>query len=231
MSGLPDAPALKAGRYNEMEAKAILAEAGVPCAKEKLVNSAEDAAAAADEIGYPVVMKIVSPDILHKTEIGGVALGLADAGAVKTAYAEIMERAKAAHPAAKIDGIMIGQMVSGGTEMILGVQSDPVFGPVVMAGLGGIFTEVLKDVTFRRAPFGKREALEMIDDLKGAAVLKGARGTQKADIDEVAEAIARLSVFADRNAGVLESIDVNPLLVLPEGKGAVALDGLIVTKA
>ncbi|MEL0020188.1 MAG: acetate--CoA ligase family protein, partial [Rickettsiales bacterium] len=163
--------------------------------------------------------------------IGGVALGLADAGAVKTAYAEIMERAKAAHPAAKIDGIMIGQMVSGGTEMILVVQSDPVFGPVVMAGLGGIFTEVLKDVTFRRAPFGKREALEMIDDLKGAAILKGARGTQKADIDAVAEAIARLSVFADRNAGVLESIDVNPLLVLPEGKGAVALDGLIVTKA
>ena len=151
-------------------------------------------------------MKVVSPDILHKTEIGGVALGLADDGAVKSAYYEIMERAKAAYPDAKIDGIMVGKMISDGTEMILGVQSDPVFGPVVMAGLGGIFTEVLKDVTFKRAPFGKREALEMIDRLKGAAVLKGARGTAKADVDAVAEAIARLSVFAAKNADVLLSL-------------------------
>jgi len=202
----------------------------VPCAQEKLVNSADDAASAASEIGYPVVMKIVSPDILHKTEIGGVALGLADDGAVKSAYNDIMERAKAAYPDAKIDGIMVGRMVTNGTEMILGVQSDVVFGPVVMAGLGGIFTEVLKDVTFMRAPFGKREAMEMIDRLKGSAILKGARGTEKADIEAVAEAIARLSVFADKNEDVLDSIDVNPLLVLPEGEGAVALDGLIVTK-
>ena len=230
VSDLPDAPTLEAGKYNEMEAKAILAEAGVPSAQEKLTHSADDAAAAASEIGYPVVMKIVSPDILHKTEIGGVALGLADDGAVKSAYNEIMERAKAAYPDAKIDGIMVGQMISDGTEMILGVQSDPVFGPVVMAGLGGIFTEVLKDVTFKRAPFGKREALEMIDRLKGAAVLRGARGSAKADVDAVAEAIARLSVFAAKNADALDSIDVNPLLVLPEGKGAVALDGLIATK-
>ena len=122
------------------------------------------------------------------------------------------------------------RVVTDGTEMILGVQSDPVFGPVVMAGLGGIFTEVLKDVTFKRAPFGKREALEMIDRLKGADVLKGARGLQKADVDAVAEAIARLSVFAAKNEAVLDSIDVNPLLVLPEGEGAVALDGLIATK-
>ena len=205
-------------------------EAGVPSAQEKLTNSADDAASAASEIGYPVVMKIVSPDILHKTEIGGVALGLADDGAVISAYNEIMERAKAAYPDAKIDGIMVGRMVTNGTEMILGVQSDVVFGPVVMAGLGGIFTEVLKDVTFMRAPFGKREAMEMINRLKGSAILKGARGTQKADIEAVAEAIARVSVFADKNADVLDSIDVNPLLVLPEGEGAVALDGLIVTK-
>ncbi|MEC8370376.1 MAG: acetate--CoA ligase family protein, partial [Pseudomonadota bacterium] len=227
---MPDAPTLEPGKYNEMEAKAILAEAGVPSAQEKLVNSADDAAAAASNIGYPVVMKIVSSDILHKTEIGGVALGLADDGAVKSAYNEIMERAKAAYPDAQIDGIMVGRMVTDGTEMILGVQSDPVFGPVVMAGLGGIFTEVLKDVTFKRAPFGKREALEMIDRLKGADVLNGARGLQKADVDAVAEAIARLSVFAAKNEAVLDSIDINPLLVLPEGEGAVALDGLIATK-
>jgi acyl-CoA synthetase (NDP forming) len=230
IEGMPEAPTLKPGKYNEMEAKAILAEAGVPSAQEKLTNSADDAASAASEIGYPVVMKIVSPDILHKTEIGGVALGLADDRAVKSAYNEIMERAKAAYPNAKVDGIMVGRMVTNGTEMILGVQSDAVFGPVVMAGLGGIFTEVLKDVTFMRAPFGKREAMEMINRLKGSAILKGARGTQKADIEAVAEAIARVSVFADKNADVLDSIDVNPLLVLPEGEGAVALDGLIVTK-
>ena len=148
-----------------------------------------------------------------------MALGLADDGAVKSAYNEIMERAKAAYPDAQIDGIMVGRMVTDGMEMILGVQSDPVFGPVVMAGLGGIFTEVLKDVTFKRAPFGKRaEALEMIDRLKGADVLNGARGLQKADVDAVAEAIARLSVFAAKNEAVLDSIDINPLLVLPKAK-------------
>lgn len=228
--GLPAAPRLKPGKYNEIEAKAILAEAGVPCAQERLTNSADGAAKAATEIGYPVVMKIVSPDILHKTEIGGVALNLANEAAVKSAYSEIMERAKAAYPDARIDGIMVARMISDGTEMILGVQSDPVFGPVVMAGLGGIFTEVMKDVAFKRAPFGKREALEMINSLRGSAILKGARGGRKADIDAVAEAIARLSVFADRNADVIDSIDVNPLLVLGEGEGAVALDGLIATK-
>ena len=229
-SDMPDAPIIKRGKYNEMEAKEILAEAGVPSAQEKLVQSADDAATAASGIGYPVVMKIVSPDILHKTEVGGVVLGLADEVAVKNAYKEITDRAKNAYPDAQIDGIMVGQMITNGTEMILGVQSDPVFGPVVMAGLGGIFTEVLKDVTFKKAPFGKREALEMIDNLKGAAVLKGARGMQKADVDAVAEAIARLSVFAIKNEAVLDSIDVNPLMVLPDGEGAVALDGLIATK-
>jgi len=224
-------PQLKAGAYNEVEAKEILGKAGITAAQERLTTSADEAAAAADEIGYPVVMKIVSAEILHKTEIGGVALGLGDSDAVKTAYEEISGRAKSAYPDAKVDGVLVTSMVQNGTEMILGVQSDPVFGPVVMAGLGGIFTEVMKDVGFKRAPFGKREALDLINGLKGSAILKGARGTQPADIDALAEAIANLSVFAEKNADVLDSIDVNPLLVLPEGEGAVALDALIATKS
>jgi len=227
---LPAPPRLEPGHYNEVEAKRVLAEAGIPAAQERLAVSPEDAAAAAQEIGCPVAMKIVSADILHKSDIGAVALGVASPEAAGSTYEEIMARATAAHPDATIDGVLVGRMVEGGVETIVGVQSDPVFGPVVMFGLGGVFTEVLGDVTFRRAPFGEDEARAMIERVKGYPLLAGARGTEPADVAALAKAIARLSVFAEANRDVIESIDVNPLLVQPAGQGVVALDGLIVTK-
>ena len=141
-----------------------------------LATNPKYAGEAASRMGGPVAMKIVSPDIQHKTEVGGVVLGVEGAEAAEAAFARIMENAGRHAPDAKIDGVLISPMISGGVECILGAKIDPVFGPVVMFGLGGILTEVLKDVAFRRAPFGPDVAREMIDELKGAAVLKGARG-------------------------------------------------------
>jgi acyl-CoA synthetase (NDP forming) len=221
-------PPLPQGRIAEHEAKRILAEAGVPILEERLVTNAGQAAAAAVEIGERLVLKIVSPDILHKTEMGGVMLDVpaAEAGA---AYDRLVERVKARAPGAKLDGVLISPMVKGGVEMILGVQNDAVFGPVVMLGLGGIFVEVLRDVTFRIAPFGVEEARHMIAELRGAAILEGARGQPPCDVEALAEALSRLSVFAAAQRNQFTSIDVNPLLVRPKGQGTAALDALILT--
>jgi len=212
----------------EAEAKALLASAGVPVAEEKLAKTAEEAVAAGASLGYPVVLKVASADILHKTEIGGVRLDLANADAVYLAFAEIMERARKEKPQAKIDGCLVAPMIKGGVETILGVIDDASFGPVVMFGLGGIFAEVLKDVTFRVAPFGLDEARAMVREVNGFLLLDGARGRPKLDHEAVAKALSALSVYAAANAGTLRSIDVNPFIVLE--KGAVAVDGLIETK-
>jgi acyl-CoA synthetase (NDP forming) len=225
----PAAPKLKPGVYNEAEAKRVLAEAGVPAAPERFAASAGEAAAAAEEIGYPVVMKVVSPDILHKTEAGGVVLGLENADAVRAAYGDILASCRGAHPDAAIEGVLVARMVMGGVETILGVQRDPVFGPVVMFGLGGIFTEVMKDVTFRLAPFGEEEAMAMIRSIKGFPLLDGARGAAVCDQAALAKALSRLSVFADANREAIESIDINPFVVLPEGEGVMALDAVVLT--
>jgi acyl-CoA synthetase (NDP forming) len=211
----------------EAEAKALLASAGVPVAAEKLAQTPQEAVAVATGIGYPVVLKIASPDILHKTEIGGVRLNLANADAVYLAFAEVMARARKEKPAAKLDGCLIAPMISGGAETILGVVHDAAFGPVVMFGLGGIFAEVLKDVTFRIAPFGLDEARTMIREVKGFPLLDGARGKPKLDQEALARALCALSVYAAANAGRFRSIDVNPFIV--RENGAVAVDALIET--
>ncbi|MYE00834.1 MAG: acetate--CoA ligase family protein, partial [Alphaproteobacteria bacterium] len=227
----PGAPRLGAGSdINEVEGKRILAAAGVPAVSERLVGSAGEAAEAAEAAGFPVVMKIVSPDILHKSEIGGVILNVATRKAAGKAYDDLLARAEAHAPEARIDGVLVAPMVSGGVETILGVVRDPVFGPVVMFGLGGIFVEVLKDVTFRIAPFGADEAHRMIREVRGYPMLEGVRGAPPADLDALAEALARLSAFAAANGDVLETIDVNPFIVLPKGEGAVAVDALIAVR-
>src|SRR5262249_11962141 len=159
-------------------------------------KTADEAAAAADALGYPVVAKIVSPDILHKTEIEGVVLNLRDRAAVTDAFAKLMAKAAAAKPQAKLNGVMIAPMISGGVQCIPGVQSAPVFGPVVMFGLGGILVEALRDVSFRLAPFGLKEAHRMVDEIKARAVLDGWRGRPAADIDALAGALVALSQFA-----------------------------------
>jgi acetate---CoA ligase (ADP-forming) len=219
---------LPQGPIGEHQAKRILAEAGVPVLTEHLATSAAEAQAGAARVGDRLVLKIVSPQITHKTEVGGVMLDVpaAEAGA---AYDRLIERVRARAPGATLDGVLLSPMVRGGVEMILGVQDDAVFGPVVLLGLGGIFVEVLRDVTFRIAPFGVEEAHRMIGELRGAAILEGARGQPPADLDALAAALSRLSLFAAAQRGRFTSIDINPLLVRPKGEGAAALDALIVT--
>lgn len=214
---------------SEVGAKAVLASAGIPVVPERLVASAESAVAAANEFDGPVVMKIASSDIPHKTEIGGVLVNVRGAQAVADGYTTLMQRAASARPDANIDGVVVAPFIDGGVETVLGVVRDPLFGPAVMFGLGGVFVEVLKDVTFRLAPFGVDEARRMIDEIQGRAVLDGVRGAPACDIDALADALARLSVFAANNAERIESIDINPFIVLSEG--AVAVDALIVASA
>ena len=220
-------PRMPRRALNEYQAKRLLARAGVPSGRESLATSPADAAKKAERIGFPVVMKIVSPDILHKTEIGGVKLNLASKSAVRKAYAEIIANAQNSEPGARIDGVLVAKLIGGGVETILGTFRDPTFGPVVMFGLGGIFAEALKDVTFRVAPFGVREAARMIRDIQGYSILEGARGAPPADTAALAKALSQLSIFAIANADRSESIDVNPFLVLEKGKGAVALDAFL----
>ncbi len=214
---------------NEVDAAALLRDAGVPVAESHLVGSAEDAVAAAAEFGGRVVLKIVSPDIQHKSEVGGVRVGLEVAEAVAQAHDEILAAARGHAPDARIDGVMVAPMLSGGVECILGTSTDPVFGPVVAFGLGGIFVEVLRDVTFRVAPFGIDEGRRMIREVQGYAMLEGVRGQAGADLEALAQALARLSVFAAENQETVESIDLNPVLARPDG--IVALDALVVPKA
>ncbi|WP_211867947.1 acetate--CoA ligase family protein [Neoroseomonas terrae] len=218
---------LPATTPTEAEGKRILAEAGVPAVPEKACASVEEAVAAAEAFGYPVVAKILSPDILHKSEIGGVILDLADAAAVREAHATLLARAAERAPGARIEGVLIAKQIKGAVEMALGIARDPVFGPVAMVGLGGVFIEILKDVSFRRCPFGEAEAEQMIRSLKGFPLLDGARGRPKADVAALASALAALSRFAAGAGDRLAGVDVNPLLVLPQGQGAFAADAVI----
>jgi acyl-CoA synthetase (NDP forming) len=212
---------------NEAEAKRILAGAGIPMVPETACRNAEDAVAAAEAIGFPVVAKILSPDILHKSEMGGVLLGLGDAGAVRQGYATLMQRAQAHAPGARIDGVLVAKQVTGGTEIALGVVRDPVFGPMAMVGLGGVFIEIFADVAFRRCPVDATQAEAMIRSLRGFPLLDGARGRPKADVAALAQALVALSRFAAAAGPRLASAEINPLLVLPAGQGAFAADAVI----
>ena len=204
----------------EHSSKQLLAAYGIAVTNEQVVASAAAAMKAAAAIGYPVVLKASSADIAHKSDLGLVKVGLADAKAVRAAYAEV---------APHCDGeVLVSEMVSGGTECVIGVSHDDLFGPTIMFGLGGVFVEVLKDVTFRVPPFGKDEARRMIDEVQGAALLRGARGRPKGDIGSLVDVIMKVQRLAVDNADRLAELDINPLVVLP--KGCVALDALAITK-
>ncbi len=218
---------LPAATPSEAEAKRLLASAGIASAPEAACPTADAAVAAAEKFGFPVVLKILSPDILHKSEIGGVLLDVDSADAVRAGFALLLERAKAAAPAARIDGVLVAKQLKGGTECILGIHRDPVFGPMAMFGLGGIFVEILKDVVFRRCPFGPDVAEDMILSIKGAPLLQGARGRPKADIKALADMLSRLSAFAVAAGDRLQSVDLNPVFAMPEGQGAFAADAVI----
>ena len=220
---------LAPGALNEIDAMAVLAKAGLSVVDARLAATADAAVAAADAIGYPVVLKIVSADILHKSDVGGVKLKLADAAAVRLAFAEIMRDVKKAMPKARIDGCLVAPMIATrGVETIIGVTTDAIFGPVVMFGLGGILVEALGDVTFRVAPFDEAEAHRMIREIRTYRVLEGLRGAPPSDIDALAKALAAVSKYAAAHAGDLVSLEANPFLVRPKGEGAIALDAVVV---
>ena len=204
-----------------------MAEYGIPVTREALARSEEEAAALAKNIGYPVVLKIESADIAHKTEAGGVKIGIQDEAALRLGYQEILRNAQSHQPNAIIAGVVVQEMIRGGKEMIVGMSRDAQFGPVIVVGIGGIFVEVLQDVAMRVAPLTKGDALDMIGELKGYRLLQGMRGEPASDIDALAEALCRFSRLAMDAPDEIAEIDVNPLVVLEEGRGVVALDCLM----
>jgi acyl-CoA synthetase (NDP forming) len=221
---LPDYP------FGEQESKRLLAAAGVPMITDRLARTPEEAAAAARELGLPVALKIASADIGHKTDVDGVRLGIDSAETAHETFSELMDSVKRRRPDARLDGVLVSPMVDDGIETILGIHRDPVFGPVVMFGLGGVLVEVLDDVSFRVAPFDEEEARRMVFDLKGRAILEGTRGKGPCDLPSLFAALAALSRFAAAHVDTIESVDINPFLVRPEGQGAVALDALIIRR-
>jgi acyl-CoA synthetase (NDP forming) len=227
----PAGARLAAGSLNEIEAMAVLERVGIPVNPSRLARTADEAVAVAEALGFPVVLKIVSSDILHKTDVGGVKLRLADATAVREAFEDIMRVVPGQMPKARIEGCLVAPLVSGGgVETILGVTNDPAFGPVVMFGLGGVLVEALGDVSFRVAPFDEAEAHRMIREIRTFKVLEGLRGAPASDVDAIAQALSALSRFAAAHRDQIISIEANPFLVRPKGQGAVALDAVVVTK-
>jgi acyl-CoA synthetase (NDP forming) len=219
--------AKKEGRValTEVEAKELLGEAGVSVAPTKLATSKQEAASLAKTLGFPVVLKIVSPDVLHKSDAGGVKLNLNSEAEVGAAYDAIMTSVKAKVPNAKILGMAVQRMSRAGTEVIIGMSKDPQFGPVLMFGLGGIFVEIMKDVSFRIVPLTKRDADEMIHDIKGFPVLQGYRGQEPANLAKIEEMILKVSEFAEKNPEVKE-LDLNPVLCYKDG--AIAVDARVI---
>ncbi|MEJ5200303.1 MAG: acetate--CoA ligase family protein, partial [Anaerolineae bacterium] len=225
------AAALEAGRFqmDAIEARPLLTAYGIPTAGEGLATTPDEAAALAERIGFPVVMKLISPDILHKTEAGGVILNIRSAQEARAAFETLLERGRAARPAARIRGVQVQQMIVGGQEVIVGVKRDPTFGPLVMFGLGGIYVELLADVSFRLAPLTEDDAWEMLAEVRSAKLLAGVRGAAPADRAALVDAIVRIGRLAADHPQIAE-LDVNPLLVLPQGRGVVAVDARAVLR-
>ena len=209
----------------EIEAKQVIKDAGIKVVKTRLAKSQKEAVAIGGEMGFPVVLKIASPDITHKTDAGGVKVGLKSAAEVKKAYAEIMASVRQKYPKAKIDGVAVQKMARQGTEIIIGMFKDAQFGPVIMFGLGGIFVEVLKDVSFRLIPIVRRDAEEMIKEIKGYALLNGYRGQEPAHLPSLVDVLLKLSALVEKTPEIKE-IDLNPVFAYKNS--AVAVDARIV---
>lgn len=225
--GVPPALELPAEPLDEPGALAMLRHAGLPVMPFEIATDVESAIDAANRIGFPVALKVVSADIAHKTDVGGVRLNIADEVALRIAWSAIEESVARVAPHARVRGQLVAPMITGGVQCIAGVQRDPVFGHVVMFGLGGVFVEALDDVVFRAAPIDRDEALEMIGEIRGRRVLDGLRGAAPCDVDALADALAALSAFAIEAGDRLSSVDVNPLVVLPQGRGVMALDAVV----
>lgn len=200
----------------ETEAKELLKEYGIPVPNFKLIKSENEIIGLAKEINFPIVMKIVSPDIIHKTDAGGVKVGIKDEKEAELAYQEIISKVKKYNKEAKIEGVIVYPMVLQGTEIIIGMIKDPHFGPMVMFGLGGIFVEVLKDISFRILPIEERDAEEMIAEIKGYKILKGIRGELPKDIKAIKDLLMKISQLTTENPEINE-IDLNPIFVFEKG--------------
>lgn len=221
---LDDARAAGREHLSSPDAVALLAAYGIPTIRSRFAVSAEAAADAAEAIGFPVVLKIVSPEIVHKTEAGGVELDLRDPAEVRAAFTRIVERAHAYAPRAKLEGVTVEQHVRGGRETIIGASLDPGFGPLVMFGLGGIYVEALRDVVFRVQPVSDVDAREMVASIRGARLLQGMRGEPPSDTAALTDAIQRVSQLVGEHPDI-EELDVNPFVVFAEG--AVAVDARV----
>lgn len=213
----------------EDEAKALLTRYGVETPREEVARGPGEAAGAAERIGFPVVLKVLSPDLPHKSEAGGVRLGLRDAGAVRTVYAEMLASVGRYSPGARVTGVLVAEHVAVEHELLCGIKRDPQFGPVVALGLGGVFVEILRDIVFGVAPLDRIEALDMIQALRGAPVLAGARGKTPVDTGRLTEVLVALSSLAMEHPEVLE-LDVNPLAATAGGR-LLALDCLVRLRA
>jgi acyl-CoA synthetase (NDP forming) len=209
----------------EVESKELLKKAGIPIVEAKLARSKKEAISVSREMGFPVVLKISSPDVVHKSDSGGVRLGLANAAQVGKAYSEIVSSIKKAYPDAQIEGVSVQPMAPPGVEVIVGMSKDPQFGPVLMFGLGGILVEVLKDVSFRIVPVTERDAREMIKEIKGYPLLQGYRGQKPASIPALEKLIMNVSQFVENNPQIKE-LDLNPIFAYPDK--AVAVDARII---
>lgn len=200
----------------ETEAKELLKEYGIPVPDFKLIKNEEEINGLAEEINFPIVMKIVSPDIIHKTDAGGVKINIKDETEAESAYQEIIFKAKKYNKEARIEGVIVYSIVPQETEIIVGMMKDPHFGPVAMFGLGGIFVEVLKDISFRIIPLEEKDAREMITEIRGYEILKGARGNPPRDIQAIKEVLMKVSKLTTENPEINE-IDLNPIFVFENG--------------
>jgi acyl-CoA synthetase (NDP forming) len=221
------ANARKEGRttLTEIESKELIATAGIEVAEARLAKTKREAISIAKEMGFPVVLKIVSPDITHKSDAGGVKLGLKNAAAVSRAYSEIIGSVRQKEPQAKIYGVSVQKFIPQGIEVIMGMTKDDQFGPVLMFGLGGVFVEVLKDVSFRLVSLSRRDAREMLEEIKGYPVLKGYRGQEAANITALEDMLLKLSQFVEQNPQIKE-MDLNPIFARSDR--AVAVDARII---
>ena len=219
--------AIKEGRgfLLEPEAKSLCSSYGIPTTRFKVARDVQDALSCAHEIGYPVVLKVISPDILHKTDVGGVILDVKNDEELKKAYERILDNVHKNKPTAKIVGILIEECLPPATEVIVGVTRDPQFGHVMMFGLGGVFVEILKDVSFRVLPITRSDALDMIKEIKGYPLLKGYRGKEAADIEAIVDILLKTSRMISENPRIKE-MDLNPIRVY--AKGAKVVDARVI---
>lgn len=209
----------------EVESKELIKQAGISVSQTKLAASKDKAISISKEFGFPVVLKIASPDVVHKSDAGGVKLGLRTSRQVGKAYDDILAAIQQKYPQAVIQGVSVQKMARPGVEVIIGMSKDAQFGPVLMFGLGGILVEVLKDVSFRIVPLAKRDAAEMIREIKGYPLLEGYRGREPVDVSNLEALLLKVSDFVERNPEVKE-LDLNPIFAYSDG--AVAVDARVV---